>query len=83
VRVGHRSEYTNSEIQVRRRTDKMTDLKKLKGKQVKIFLTNAFVYKGKLVNVGLHNLELNDIKEGKIFLNLNSIRSVQELKWEK
>ena len=56
----------------------MTELKNLEGKQVKIYLKNSFVYRGKLLSVNTRNLEIDDIKEGKIFLNIDSIRSIQE-----
>ena len=56
----------------------MTELKNLEGKQVKIYLKNSFVYRGRLLSVSTKNIEIDDIKEGKIFLNIDSIRSIQE-----
>lgn len=56
----------------------MTELKNLEKKQVKIYLKNSFVYRGKLLSIGIRNIEIDDVKEGKIFLNIDSIRSIQE-----
>ena len=56
----------------------MTEFKKLIGKKVKIYLKNSFFYSGVIVNVTARTLELDDVKEGKIFLLIDSVRSIQE-----
>jgi len=58
--------------------DRMIDYNNIIGKKIKIFLKNGFVFQGKLISVDFKNLEIDDIKVGKLLLNRDSIMSIQQ-----
>ena len=55
---------------------KMLDLKKFVGKEIKVYLTNGFFYQGTLDSFDSTGINLDDIKVGITFININSIASI-------
>ena len=53
---------------------------KLVGKNVEVHLLNQFFYMGKLLSFEDKHLEINDRFRGKLFLHIDSVASIMEIK---
>lgn len=49
-----------------------------KGKIIRLFLHNNFVYTGECINISNDFLTIDDKKEGIISINLNQIKEIKE-----